>query len=141
MLFSYTHPLASSLLSPGCASIHPDAASASVTNTVGTLAFFSPEMCCGDGPFDVFAADRWAVGVTLYCFAHGALPFAAMGGDALGPLMDAIQADTPELLAPGKGGETLLGGLLKELLAKAVQDRPELEAAMGHPWVGTVVGL
>jgi serine/threonine protein kinase len=38
--------------------------------TVGTPAFFTPEMCRG-GPFSLRAADLWALGVCLYIFVFG----------------------------------------------------------------------
>lgn len=42
-----------------------------VLRTVGTPAFFTPEMCRG-GPFSARAADLWALGVCLYIFVFGA---------------------------------------------------------------------
>lgn len=44
-----------------------------VLRTVGTPAFFTPEMCRG-GPFSARAADLWALGVCLYIFVFGAAP-------------------------------------------------------------------
>lgn len=41
--------------------------------TVGTPAFFSPEMCDGR-PYSARGADAWALGVCLYIFVFGALP-------------------------------------------------------------------
>ena len=42
-----------------------------VLKTVGTPAFFAPEMCSGR-PFSARAADLWALGVCLYIFVFGA---------------------------------------------------------------------
>ena len=39
--------------------------------TVGTPAFFAPEMCEGR-PFSARGADLWALGVCLYIFVFGA---------------------------------------------------------------------
>ena len=38
--------------------------------TVGTPAFFSPEMCDGR-PYSARAADVWALGICLYIFVFG----------------------------------------------------------------------
>lgn len=45
-----------------------------VADSVGAPAFRSPQAVSGD-PYDPFAADVWAAGVTLYCFLYGQLPF------------------------------------------------------------------
>ena len=45
-------------------------------------------MCAG-GAFDAYKADVWALGVTLYAFVHGVLPFWEDGG--MQPLFDTIQ--------------------------------------------------
>ena len=48
-----------------------------LTKTEGTWCFWSPEMCDGSnsGGFSGYAADMWAVGICLYIFAKGKLPF------------------------------------------------------------------
>ncbi|CAI4060561.1 hypothetical protein SKDZ_05G1970 [Saccharomyces kudriavzevii ZP591] len=61
-----------------------------LAKTVGTPAFFAPEMCLGEDAFTKynltkdnlfrgscisFMIDIWAVGVTLYCLLFGMLPF------------------------------------------------------------------
>jgi serine/threonine protein kinase len=43
----------------------------------GTPAFFSPELCRGEGGVHGKAVDVWALGVTFYCLKFGRLPFAA----------------------------------------------------------------
>ena len=42
--------------------------------TVGTPAFFSPEMCDGR-PYSARSADVWALGISLYIFIFGELLF------------------------------------------------------------------
>merc|ERR1712080_641669 len=49
-----------------------------IVGTEGTYPFYSPEMCSGGGSYsghDGRLADVWAVGVTLWAFVHGTVPF------------------------------------------------------------------
>ena len=59
-----------------------------LTDSAGTYAFFAPEVCAGE-EYNAYKADVWALGVTLYAFVHGKLPFWADGG--MQPLFDAIK--------------------------------------------------
>ena len=43
-----------------------------MVRTVGTPAFFSPEMCDGR-PYSARSADVWALGISLYIFIFGEL--------------------------------------------------------------------
>lgn len=45
-----------------------------VRNSVGTLAFYAPEMCSGE-PFSAMSTDIWAAGVLLFCLVFGCPPF------------------------------------------------------------------
>ncbi|OAO12683.1 protein kinase [Blastocystis sp. ATCC 50177/Nand II] len=44
-----------------------------MTNTAGTTYFYPPE-CCLDQPYNTYAADVWALGVTLFAMVAGRLP-------------------------------------------------------------------
>lgn len=46
-----------------------------VRNMKGTPSFMAPEMCAGNGAFSGRLADIWSVGVSLYMFVYGCLPF------------------------------------------------------------------
>ena len=46
--------------------------------TVGTPAFFSPEMCDGR-PYSARAADVWALGICLYIFVFGKMSCRCLG--------------------------------------------------------------
>jgi len=50
-----------------------------LAQTAGTPAFFAPELCAGSkGQYPITKAiDIWALGVTLYCFVYGKIPFHA----------------------------------------------------------------
>ena len=53
-------------------------------NTVGTMEFFSPEMCKEGGiSFDVMLCDAWAAGVTLHLMITGKLPATGRSMEAL----------------------------------------------------------
>lgn len=52
-------------------SAHLCAPEDTMLRTVGTPAFFTPEMCAGK-PFSARGADLWALGVCLYIFVFGA---------------------------------------------------------------------
>ena len=45
--------------------------------TAGTPPFFSPELCASGSDYDVRVVDLWAVGVTIYQWISGRLPFEA----------------------------------------------------------------
>jgi serine/threonine protein kinase len=66
-----------------------------VTKTAGTPMFFAPEACdsaqCNGLPLDV-----WAMGVTLYCFLFGDLPFM---GSALPEVYECIRSREPSFEA------------------------------------------
>lgn len=59
-----------SLASPS----HPGLPLDWVTDTAGSYLFLSPEAAAGEG-YSAFEADIWAIGVSLYCFLFGMLPF------------------------------------------------------------------
>jgi serine/threonine protein kinase len=99
------------------------------TKTEGTWAFWSPEMCQGNGQqFSLYAADIWAAGLCLYIFVTGKLPF---------------YSESPiELMELIKNGDVPYDGLqlshnLRELLSMTLQKDPALRAGVGdclkHP--------
>ncbi|MGE6051872.1 protein kinase domain-containing protein, partial [Klebsiella pneumoniae] len=48
-----------------------------LNNTVGSAGFMAPEMCLGVKDFSGKKADIWSLGVTLFSFIFGRLPFVA----------------------------------------------------------------
>ena len=111
--------------------MRPMAKDGLTTKTEGTYAFWSPEMCQGDGhAFSLYAADMWAAGVCLYIFVTGKLPF---------------YSESPlDLLEMIKQGDVPYDGLhlshnLKELLCMTLQKDPDLRAGVGdclkHPYL------
>lgn len=60
---------------------------AQMSDTEGTWCFWAPEMCGSRGEkaaFNAYAADAWAVGVTLWCFLYGTVPFIRCGSSVGG---------------------------------------------------------
>ena len=111
--------------------MQPMAKDGLTTKTEGTYAFWSPEMCKGDGhAFSLYAADMWAAGVCLYIFVTGKLPF---------------YSESPlDLLEMIRQGDVPYDGLhlshnLQELLRMTLQKDPDLRAGVGdclkHPYL------
>ncbi|RHY01297.1 hypothetical protein DYB36_006247 [Aphanomyces astaci] len=100
-----------------------------ITNTLGTYQFYAPECCSGD-PFDPFAADAWAIGVTLYVFLFGVLPF-----DAATPkdLFDALLQDPVPI--PSTAFSPLCMNFLEFSLHKDPSKRMTVLSMELHPWL------
>jgi serine/threonine protein kinase len=125
---------------------------ANVHKTAGTPPFFSPELCTtgAGGSYDARAVDLWAVGVTVYMWACGRVPFQA---PTVMLLMEAIKnapdhvAAPDELLAAASGGKGYTsadkggGGLsglvsvIQGLLTKDPAARLSLHQLRDHPWI------
>ena len=121
---------------------------ASLGQTAGSPAFFAPELC-GPGtdasidPEDQQSMDRererpavigkaidvWAMGVTLYCFTFGCIPFEA---DSEYELLDVIPRQP--VTFPTEIGRDLRDLLLR-LLEKDPTRRITIDQLKVHPWV------
>jgi len=119
---------------------NPDAG-LELAKTVGTPAFFSPELCIPTEiqengqrkqPKISSKLDVWAFGVTLFCLLHGHLPFDA---DNEYELFRVIAHDTPEF--PERPGDVDLAeanDMLRQLLIKDPTQRPTIAKIKHHPW-------
>ncbi|EEB08337.2 CAMKK/ELM protein kinase Ssp1 [Schizosaccharomyces japonicus yFS275] len=105
-----------------------------LAKTVGTPAFFAPELCWTDidrpRPKITEAIDVWALGATLYCLLFGRCPFEA---DVEFELFDRIVNQELEIPAEPDIGDDGRD-LLSRLLAKDPKDRITLAEAKRHSW-------
>ena len=106
--------------------------SSMLTRTLGTPAYLAPEICAGE-EYDGFAADVWALGVTLYSFMFGRLPFE---GTTVVDLYDTI-AEQEVRFPEGRGLSIELQDLFLRLLHKNPKYRITADELVAHPWVAT----
>jgi len=110
----------------------------SLAKTAGTPAFFAPELCAGSSaptaPITK-AIDIWALGVTLYCFIYGNIPFQAENH------FDLYQAilNNPVAFEEDSEVSESLKDLLHRMLEKDPEKRITLSEIKDHPW--TLEGL
>lgn len=108
-----------------------DGIDASLNYSAGTPAFTAPEAIQGDQQFSGKAYDVWSLGITLFCFVYGKLPF---DGDNIPLVYQKIR--TEELVFPDK---PYITGTLKDLLWKMLTKNPDerinLQNIKIHPWV------
>ena len=134
-----------------------------VIATKGTHAFFAPEMCgCnpgnedvgggggggggGEGAYSPFVSDIWALGVTLYSYVYGRLPFWDNRG--VQPLFDAIVSHELETLKwrsdEKNGDESLVSAslrqLLRRMLRKDASERLTLAEVETDDWTQGIMG-
>ncbi|KAL2311984.1 Serine/threonine-protein kinase ssp1 [Schizosaccharomyces pombe] len=110
-----------------------------LAKTVGTPAFFAPELCWTDldrpRPKISEAIDVWALGVTLFCLLFGRCPFnASMEYELFDKIVNEPLniPSTPDIGEEGRD-------LLKRLLCKDPEQRITLVEVKLHPW--TLNGL
>ncbi|CAK4611934.1 hypothetical protein LEN26_020118 [Aphanomyces euteiches] len=113
----------------GCAQVLEP--SARLTSTVGTYQFLAPECCSGE-PFNPFRADIWAIGVTLYIFLYGVLPFDAPNTKQL---FDDILVKSIEYPSTTTSISVLGMDFLQSALCKDPSERPTIANMELHPWL------
>lgn len=134
-----------------------------LAKTVGTPAFFAPELCYTDldieQPKVTVQIDVWSLGVTLYCLIYARIPFLAedeyqlfrtiaqqdvyiprrrlkaVNPDSLGDptSSEGIYRDDDELVMEDIDDE--LYDLLRRMLIKDPKERMTLREVKRHPWV------
>lgn len=101
-----------------------------LTRTLGTPAYLAPEICAGE-EYDGFAADVWALGVTLYSFMFCKLPFEGKTAVELYDTIAEKEVEFPE----GRALSIELQDLFLRLLHKNPKLRITSEELVMHPWV------
>ncbi|PVV01300.1 hypothetical protein BB560_004286 [Smittium megazygosporum] len=95
----------------------------------GTPAFMAPELCSTSTQNDEYAADIWALGVVLYSFSFGKLPFS---GTTHAEISASVVND--DLTFPNEKDERLID-LLRKILNKDPEERIKLPEIRNHSWV------
>ncbi|XP_075218922.1 calcium/calmodulin-dependent protein kinase kinase 1 isoform X2 [Lycorma delicatula] len=108
-----------------------DGKDACLNNTAGTPAFTAPEAFSSVGNFSGKAVDIWSLGVTLFAFVYGKLPFTA---DSVPALYAQIQSQPVCLPAEPKISASLHDLIIK-MLQKDPAKRITLQEIKEHPWV------
>ncbi|ODV88922.1 hypothetical protein CANCADRAFT_13094, partial [Tortispora caseinolytica NRRL Y-17796] len=111
-----------------------------LAKTAGTPAFFAPEICYNDPnqppPPITYKIDIWALGVTLYCFFYGRVPFMAENEFELFNVIA-----TEDVIIPKNEDGSLVADISPEgidilikLLQKNSDERPSIPEIKNHPW-------
>ncbi|KAK1934421.1 Calcium/calmodulin-dependent protein kinase kinase [Phytophthora citrophthora] len=102
-----------------------------VSTTAGTYAFMGPETLKG-GEYSAYAADIWALGITLHALAFGTIPF--YDPDVV-TLFEMIEKNPIDIDNNGNGASQGLVELIYGLLEKDPEQRWSLQKCKEHPWV------
>lgn len=100
------------------------------TDTQGTVHFMAPELCDSNvDTYSGFAADIWALGITLYSFVFEELPF---NGDLDKEVWDKIISQEIEF---PKEVEPELKNLINGMLTKDVNKRMKMDDLKTCSWL------
>ncbi|KAJ2747950.1 hypothetical protein GGI20_000037 [Coemansia sp. BCRC 34301] len=102
-----------------------------VRGSSGTPAFMAPELCQGATEVSGEAADIWSLGVCLYSFIYGTLPFQ---GASIIEVLDAVSAGQLHLPDPPPNHEQM-NELLTRMLDRDPDTRITIAEIREHPWV------
>ncbi|KAK9497919.1 hypothetical protein O3M35_003817 [Rhynocoris fuscipes] len=108
-----------------------DGIDACLNNTAGTPAFAAPEAICTSSHFSGKAYDIWSLGITLFSFVYGHVPFQA---ESIPALYNKIRNEN--LTFPDKPViSEELKDLITKMLCKDPSKRITLQEIKVHDWV------
>jgi [calcium/calmodulin-dependent protein kinase] kinase len=99
-----------------------------VSDTVGTYQFLAPE-CCTGGCYDPFCADVWAIGIIMYVFLFGKLPFVSESTSDLFEEICGVEVQLPVKVSSS------CKDLLFDLLKKDPTERIKMSNVLQHRWM------
>lgn len=132
------------LTTTGSTNIQSSQEQISKSKTLGTPAFFAPELCTADGDYRCSSAiDIWSLGVTLYCMLFGTLPFNANSALELFDNIISKPLSFPSYEQVSKRGHPNLAreeyndakDILNRLLKKNPSERITLAGIKTHPFM------
>uniref|UniRef100_A0A7S3G2V1 non-specific serine/threonine protein kinase n=1 Tax=Palpitomonas bilix TaxID=652834 RepID=A0A7S3G2V1_9EUKA len=106
-----------------------DGESDMTSSSAGTPAFMSPEVCAGAKQFSAKKADIWALGVTLFFFVFGGVPYKARTELDMYRMIREEPVVIPDTINPQ------LHDLLSKMLEKDPNKRISLNDMKVHPWI------
>ncbi|KAM3543915.1 hypothetical protein ARSEF1564_003136 [Beauveria bassiana] len=100
-----------------------------VKKSAGSPAFLAPELCSSHGEVSGTAADIWSMGVCLYCFRYGKIPF---NRASVLEMYEAIQTEQPKI---PDDEDRAFTDLLRRLLEKDPEQRITMAELREHEWI------
>jgi serine/threonine protein kinase len=119
----------------GVARMFKDSEDGTLSDSAGTYHFFAPESCGGD-PYSGYGADVWALGVILWVFAFGTVPFMSADNNPQ-ELFDLIADCKLEFPKASTGISKEWRALLEGVLVKDAAQRLTLAQIKDHAWLKT----
>jgi len=107
-----------------------DPKSSKISKTTGTPAFSSPELIKGEEILDWPAIDIWSLGITLFAFVFGKIPFKSA---SYVDLYDKIINEELEIPEEPKVSEECTA-LIEKMLIKSAVDRNKIENIRTSKW-------
>ncbi|KAJ3474520.1 hypothetical protein NLG97_g9811 [Lecanicillium saksenae] len=100
-----------------------------ITKSAGSPAFLAPELCSHHGEVSGTAADIWSMGVCLYCFRYGKIPF---NRPSVLDMYEAIQTEEPKI---PDDEDAKFADIMRRLLEKDPEKRITMAELREHPWI------
>ncbi|KAG6848150.1 hypothetical protein H0H93_002923 [Arthromyces matolae] len=106
-----------------------------VTNLIcGTPVYMAPELV--NGEYYSFAADVWALGVSLYMMVAGRVPFNPKSDDFYDMRREILQTEVT--FRPEDGVDDITKDFILQLLKKSPSDRLQSTALEAHPFLAGI---